>query len=181
MWVVLYLVNDPSTLRIVLSRCWWFVYYVDLSWICPFRTSIRHPCGMVCLFGLYSSPLGGDPSNLRTYFARPFRILRHPHRMILFIVVFHARPFLDCIRHLCREIRPLCGLLSVHVGLPVGLLVGWSVHLVDFILYPSNLWTSSGHPCRMIVHFVDFKWSTFWVIRPPCGLYFVSAHLVGKL
>ena len=80
-------------------------------------------------------------------------------------------------------IRPLCGLVFHHLsdpstlwtafcirpscGLKMIIFVGLSVHLVDLILYPSILWTSSDHPCRRIcplyglhfasVHFVDFN------------------------
>ena len=123
----------------------------------PFWTSNCHPCGMARLFGLYSSPLVGDLPNVRTCFVRPF-----------------YTPFVT--------------------------FVGRAVHFVDFILYSSALWTSDGHPCRMvrpscgllsehpcrmIVHFVDFYFtsvhlvdfsfdpSILWTlicVRPACGL-----------
>ena len=67
---------------------------------------------------------------------------------------------LDYIRHLRRASRPLCGLtfacprgtsngqprrvirpLCLFYGHQMAILVGWSVHLVDFSLHPSILWT----------------------------------------
>ena len=67
-------------------------------------------------------------------------------------------------RHLCRMFRPPRGLYitSVHFGLHIVTVVGWSVHLVDFILFPSISWDLSDHPSGMI--------------RPPCGLYITSVH-----
>ena len=83
-------------------------------------------------------------------------------------------------------IRPLCGLwfIFVHFGLQIFILLGWSVHFVDFHLYLSTL-DSNFHPPGWSVHFVDFclypsildmKFSPTWMIRPLCGLLFVSVH-----
>ena len=60
--------------------------------------------------------------------------------------------------------HPPCGfyITFVHFGLYIVTLLGWSVHLVDFILFPSISWNLSDHPPEMI--------------RPPCGLYITSVH-----
>ena len=85
-------------------------------------------------------------------------------------------------------IRPFCGLwfISVHVGLQMFILLGWSVHFVDFGLYPfildfkfssswddsSTLWTLVYiRPCRTS-HFHPPG-----MIRPLCGLWFISFHV----
>ena len=98
-----------------------------------FWASIRHPCGMVRLFGLHSSPLGG-----------------------LF------RPSLSDFMSSAKD-----DLIYCRVSCPS--IIG--LHSSSLQRDPSTLWTfvcpcgtSCGHPRRMI--------------RPPCGLYFVSVRLM---
>ena len=105
-------------------------------------------CFMSVHFGLHSLPLEGDPSTLRT--CPCGTSCGHPRRMI----------------------RPPCGFYFI------------SVHFVDFKWPslqgdPSILWIlfcirpSCGRQVGILVGWSSiswtFKWSSFWVICPPCG------------
>ena len=108
---------------------------------------------------------------------------------------FYIRPFWTSNPHPLGMIRPLCGLvlypfildfkfssswddlsilwtcsISVHFGLQILILLGWSIHFVD-LFYIRLFWTSNFHPLGMIRPYcglvlypsiLDFKFSSSW-------------------
>ena len=61
-------------------------------------------------------------------------------------------------------IRPPCGFwfISVHLGPQILILLGWSIHFVDFVLYPSML---------------DFKFSSSWDDPSTLWTCFIYIHV----
>ena len=127
-----------------------------------------------------------------------------------FVKLFCIRLFRTSNRHPLRMIRPLYALvlylsildfilssswddpstlwtcfISVHFGLQIVILLGWSVHFVDlFCIRP--FWTSNRHPLRMIrplcglvlyPSILDFKLPSSWDDPSILWTCFISVHL----
>ena len=154
--------DDPSTLRML------FLLIHSLIWRIFYNPS--------CLwaFRLYPS----------TWYEESFTI-RHVCGRLDFIRPLSGH---DYNFHIPEILCPLCGLwsISVYVELQIFILLGWSVHFVDFGLYPSmsdfKFSSSWDDPSTLwtLVYILPCRTSNFHppgMIRPLCGLWFISVHV----